>query len=392
MRTALLSVLEPSSDGAPRAFLQLGGRTVLEWQIDIALDNGCERIICLTERAWPQLEPIRQKIERRGLKFEEIGGPVQLVGKVSADQEILAIGDGVIVERQLANQTLRRGRGVATIPADQGIPAGFERIDGENAWAGIFLARAQIAERLAELPSDSDTISLLLRLALQAGTQLAPLGEDALSSGELLLAQDVGSLQNREHALLDRSARSASWFGPGRAVAQKLARRLAPQALDRGPLFAAAIGALVLAAAMVLAIYGTLAAAFLALGVAGFTASLSRALRELRARLLGLSSGERFTPIFRWIFDIALILVAAYPITTTTALDKLFVPIVLVASLRLAEAICRIRLAPMWRDRVLLSVLLAIAAIFSALPETMSFLALAALSACLFWREPAPQT
>lgn len=391
MRTALLSTLEPSSDGSPRAFLQLGGRSVLEWQIDIALDNGCQRIVCLTERPWPQLEPIRQRIERKGLEFQEIGGPMHLVGLVSADQEILAIGDGIIMERALANEALRRGRMVAAVPAEDAISAGFERIDGDNAWGGLILARAQIVERLAEMPADSDTISLLIRLALQAGTPLVQLGETVIENGELLLAQDIGSLQGREHALLDRSARSISWLGPGRALAQKLARRLAPQGLDRGPLLAALIGAVLVAGGLALAVYGTIAAAFLLMGLAGFSASLSRALRELRASLLGLSSGQRFTPIFRWVFDISLILVAAWPITTDTVLERLFVPTVLIVSFRLAEMTTTTKLAPMWRDRVLLAVIMAGATIFAILPQTMSILVLIALGACLLSREPGKQ-
>ena len=388
MRTALLSTLERSSDGSPRAFLQLGGRSVLEWQVDIALDNGCERIICLAERSWPQLEPIRQKLERKGLEFHDIAGPMQLVGLVSADQEILAIGDGVIVERSVANEALRRGRMVAAVPSEDAISAGFERIDSQNAWGGLILARAQIVERLAEMPADSDTISLLIRLALQAGTPLVQLGDEAIANGELLLAQDIGSLQDREHALLDRSTRSVSWLGPGRALAQKLARYLAPQALDRGPFWAASVSAALLAGALALAWYGTTAAAFLTLGLSGFSASLSRALRELRARLLGLNSGESFTPVFRWLYDVSLILVAVWPVAFDTALEWFFPPMVLIASLRLAELISRAKFAPMWRDRALLSVILMAATIFDGLPETIAILALFALFACLFWREP----
>lgn len=388
MRSALLSVLEPSSDGSPRAFLQLGGRRILEWQIDIALDNGCERIICLTERAWPQLEPIRERIERKGLEFREISGPMQLVGLISADQEILVIGDGVVIERGLANEALASGRMVAAVPAENAVSAGFERIDGENAWGGLILARARVAERLAEMPADSDTISLLLRLALQAGTPLLALGDEVINDGELLLAQDIGSLQHREHALLDRSARSTSWLGPGRAIAQMVARRLAPQGLDRGPVMSAVAASVLLAGALALALYGTKAAALLALGIAGFSATLSNALMELRSRLLGLRSGERFASIFIWMFDISIILVLAFPIVRGTALEQMFGPVVLIAALRIAEGVSRAALAPMWSDRILLSLVLMVATIFAVLPETISVLALATLAVCLFLREP----
>lgn len=388
MRSALLSVLEPSSDGSPRAFLQLGGRRILEWQIDIALDNGCERIICLTERAWSQLEPIRERIERKGLEFREISGPMQLVGLISADQEILVIGDGVVIERGLANEALASGRMVAAVPAENAVSAGFERIDGENAWGGLILARARVAERLAEMPADSDTISLLLRLALQAGTPLLALGDEVINDGELLLAQDIGSLQHREHALLDRSARSTSWLGPGRAIAQMVARRLAPQGLDRGPVMSAVAASVLLAGALALALYGTKAAALLALGIAGFSATLSNALMELRSRLLGLRSGERFASIFIWMFDISIILVLAFPIVRGTALEQMFGPVVLIAALRIAEGVSRAALAPMWSDRILLSLVLMVATIFAVLPETISVLALATLAVCLFLREP----
>lgn len=368
----------------PRAFLQLGGRSVLEWQIDIALDAGCQRVICLTERNWPQLEPIRHALERKGLQFHAISTPAQLVGLLSADQEILAIGDGVVLDRELARQALGRGRMVATVPADPAINAGFERIDGQNAWGGLLLTRAQVAEKLAEMPADSNVISLMIRLALQGGTPLATLGDNALANGELLLAQDIGSLQHREHALLNASARSASWWGPGRAVAHILARKMAPQGLDRGPIWAGIAGAVLLAASIAFTLYGTIAAAFLALALAAFAASLSRAVADLRSSLLGLGQKTRFTPIFRVLLDVSFIFSMAWPVALDTMLDHLFAPMVLVCALRLAEMAAIAKLAPLWRDRVVLGVILAAATVFGVLPEIIAIITLIALGLCLF--------
>ena len=187
LRTALLSAVERSEDGTPRAFLELGGRTILVWQADLAISLGCERIVCLAQGPTPELLELQQELEEKGLSFQLIRGSLQLVSLLSADQDILVLADGLVFDRELAHAAIGDKRGIAALPAEEGIAAGFERIDANRAWAGLLVARANIVERLADMPPDVDTISLILRLALQAGVPVVLCDKQHLDSGNVLI-------------------------------------------------------------------------------------------------------------------------------------------------------------------------------------------------------------
>lgn len=386
MRTALLSTLELTQGGRPRAFQRLGGRLLLSWQVDLARDLGCSRIVCLAEGESEQLDEIRELVEDLGLDFHMVRGPLPLVGLLTADQELVVIADGLVADRELVRELIGQGRGVVALPDDAGIEAGFERIDASHAWGGIIVSRANIAQQLADMPPDSDAISLLLRLALQAGTRLIPLDEEALESGDWLLVRERGALAQREETLLDRSVEQVSWSAPGIALSRRLARALAPDGLERGGTIAMVVGALGLVGAIASASYDYAFPAVASFLAGSFAFASSEALTRLKARLRGSGDGTSRARHLQNLLDIALLAVLALPATAFNALDRLFLPLMLVGLLRLAATLAPARWENAWRDRTSVALILLVAAWFGSLEQAMAVLCVATLGFCLFFR------
>lgn len=386
LRTALLSTLERTETGTPRAFLELGGRPVIAWQAELVRELGCTRIICLCDGPTPELLALQQTAEAEGVQVNLVRGPLQLVGLVSADQELLVLADGLVPDRTIATRLFGEGRGVATLPAEAGIAAGFERIDAANSWGGVIVARGSIVEKLADMPPDSDSISLLLRLALQSGSRTVALDTAWLHSGDWMLMSDATHVSARENALLDAHAAHAPWSGPGRALAAKLARRLSPGQLGRGPalfggaFLAGGVGAIA-AASREYAV-----AAMLLLAVSGFSLATARALGRFKSGLFGRSNGSIFDRFGKGLLDIAAIVSLTIPATVPMLGERLFLPVMLVGLLRLAERVDAPRWQALWGDRIALALVLGGGAWFGFLPETMATITLIALIFCLFFR------
>lgn len=385
MRIALLSTIELTQAGRYRAFERLGGRYLIEWQIDTARSLGCTRIVCLAERDSDQLREIRKRAETVGLEFELASGNLQLVAMLSADQELVVIADGLVVDNERLVREIGEGRGVIAVPDDAGIAAGFERIDAWRAWGGILVARANIVAQLAEMPSDSDAVSLLLRMALQSGGKLIELPADVLTNGEWLLVRDRAALAEREQTLLDRSVEDSPWFAPGFAIAGRVARRLAPEGLARGPVVAFALGGGAMIAALGLAATAQTFAGLIVFfaGCAAFYCS--QALARLRSRLRGAGSGVSEN-LVRNLLDLVLALLLAMPLTAANWPESLFLPIMLIGLLRLAEGMARSPWNMVWRDRTLLAILLLPASWFGLMQATIAGLCLFGLAFSLFFR------
>lgn len=387
MRTALLSALELTQDGQPRALERLGGRSLLEWQVDLAQEMGCSRILCLCERDIDPLHDARRAAERQGLEFHLVPGPLQLVRQLTADHELLVMADGLVADRALLAERLGAERGILTLPDEAGIAAGFERIDADHAWGGVFVARAQIAERLAELPPDSDAVSALLRLALQSGTRLVPLSDEVLDSGDWLLVRDRQALSQREAALLDRSVERAFWRAPGIALGRRLARRLAPDWLERGPAAASALGATGLLGAIGFAASEMPLAALACYLFGGLALATRAALVSLRSRLRGMGAAPGRGRVADALVDLTLVVVLALPLQRIDAFERLFLPLMLLGLVRLAGMVAPAAWRALWSDRSLLALLLLGAAWLGVLDQALALLSLVTLAYCLYLRK-----
>ncbi len=372
-------------DGRHCGFTKLGGRTLLSWQIDLARDLGCERVVCLTDAKSEALEDVQDQVLQFGGEFHAISGPLPLVSLLSADQELVVVADGLVADRSQVRSLFAGTRGVLALPDEAGIRAGFERIDADHAWGGILVARAHIAEPLAQMPEDSDTISLLLRLALQAGTKLKPLDPAIVEAGGWLLVRDKTALEQREQALLSGAVERASWWSPSKAISRRIARLVAPEGLDRGPLLAGAVGAT--------GILGALIGAFLeypALGLASAAlAALALSCREGMLRLATRLHGAEPRSVSAWqnlLFDLLIVVLLAWPVDLQNFPQRLFLPVLLLLSCRLGSKIWRNPFAQILSDRSVIAALLAVATALGVQNLTIGAISLSVLALSLYFQ------
>ena len=260
LRIGLISALKRTPQQELRAVQKLAGRSVVDWQVDIALEWGCERIICLCDTPPPEVIAQQRRTEDQGLSFHTARTHLQLGNLVRLQDDILVQLDGLIVGGPALNwikadsrETLPR---IFTIYASHPLIAGhqydFERIDRDRHWAGISLIPGECASLINEMPADSDTISTLLRLGLQAQVECTAVGSDALDNDNWIIADDGEALSRRSEAIIQAGFSSANWGGPGSALASTIVRLSASKWLTRGSeLFGAlSLGTMLVAASI----------------------------------------------------------------------------------------------------------------------------------------------
>ncbi|MDE2436891.1 MAG: hypothetical protein KGM49_11585, partial [Sphingomonadales bacterium] len=164
-------MLEMADATTPRAFLRIGGTTVAQQQLGLALALGCQRVVCVAHGLRAPLIALQHEAERAGVQFHVIAGPRPLLGLVTAQDEVLAFGDGLFASRREAVELLEQGQAVLVQPIEQGLAGGFERIDINHAAAAAMRIPGRLVDQLAELPTDCDAASALQRIALQGGVR-----------------------------------------------------------------------------------------------------------------------------------------------------------------------------------------------------------------------------
>lgn len=271
MRIGLIAALRHSEEGSLRAALPLAGRSVIAWQAALLQTVGCERVLCLAETPGGTVLELQHMLEGEGVQFHALRGLSAIPALVRAEDDLVILADGLLPEPAVVRALTGASedgaalqRMVATIPADHPLaaqhPEDFERIDATRHWGGVLVMRGAPAQRLAEFPADADAVSLLLRLALQAGTPTRELAARELVPETWLLADSNAAVAQHEGALIAAAAPPADWRAPGAALASAAVRALVPSGLEQGPVIAGS-------AALVLLLCGVMAAAF------GFAAS-----------------------------------------------------------------------------------------------------------------------
>lgn len=294
MRTALIAAIRRTGTGTLRASLPLAGRSVLARQVDLLRSLGCERILCLYESPDAEMLRVQQTVEAGGGSFQALRGFLHLPALVRAEDELVILADGLLPDPALAARILGEStppRFVACLASDHPLvaahPEDFERIDAARHWAGVLVMRGAPVQHLADFPPDADAISLLLRLALQAGTPGRELPAGTSTSAAWLLASDERALAVQEQALIAQASGVADWRRPSATLAGWAARGLAGRGLRQGPLIALAGSGLLLAGGAAAAASG-FAATGLALAATGvLAAAFSGALGAMKRALLG---------------------------------------------------------------------------------------------------------
>lgn len=390
MRIALLSAVRASSTGGIAALSPFIARTVLAAQFERACELGTERIVCLAESQSSEVLAIQLEAEKRKVDFHLISEHLALVRLVTADNELILFQDGVLIDRAAIASELSEERGILVVPADAGVSSGLERIDAKWAWGGLLVARADIVAKLADLPSDSDPASLLLRLALQAGAPLIALDADHLSAGTILLVDDAETLTKREAAILHGALEKRSWAGPSTKIACSAVKAMLPKALDwRGGL---AIGGSGLAVgALALAAFGHSFIGGVFLTLAAF---IFGALYLVDALLEKVSHGAQtayIARIFNALFDVSIVLFVGISLWATMNLAAIALAPVLVGLNRLAgisaERFELPRWQGFWQDRVTLTLSISLGIFWDAIVPILATLSLAMLAFVLICEE-----
>jgi len=398
LRIAILTALadDPDHKGRKRAFRSFAGRSILSHQLDCAIDLGCESVVCLVGGLGQDVIACQHRAEAAGVRFQAIEDLRRLSGLVKADDDVFVLADGLLPAVEEAVRLLAERPVVLTFTADPALGFGFERIDGERAWAGMLRTRGQSVERLSDLPPDAEAASALLRIALQTGIRQTPLDPALLANGDWLLRADPPTLLAREKRWIAGRVPPVSFAAPGLATAERIGSRLARDIVgtrfERIPLLAA-VAAGVLAALMatlgkplVALSLGTAMAVLLP--IAGIIQRLGRVPRN-RTKRFGVDTTLRAGADLLLISLIALTIPIEGP-----AWLRLFVPAILFGLLRLGEQLTldpdapgsSVSLRALYADRIVLLALLLPAAFFGIVQLACAVLSLLVLGS-LFVRD-----
>ncbi len=373
----------------PRAFLRIGGLTVARQQVALALELKCERVVCIAHGLAPQLIEIQHLVEAAGAQFHLVSHARALSGLVSVVDEIVVLADGLFASTLQAAALLEEGQAVLVQPIDQGLAAGFERIDLNHAAAGAMRLPGRLVERMAELPADCDAASALLRIALQAGIRQRAIpapGQDGLF-WNLVRSEDEAHAV--EPQWVRRRTSSDGFLSLSGAVALFSVRSFGPALLHAG---SGASALAIAAAVLALLAVGSGWFGLIALGL-GF-AALGWILRDSAVMLSRIETDSTSAHkkldskhLFGWLLDAIIVLLAAWGAELHAGqhfADKLFPPFMLVALLRILPRLVAPRWAAWFADRSVLALVIAAAMIAGVGSAAIHVLAaLAALAGVL---------
>lgn len=384
MRIALLSASDPldvaGDEGATerRGFLRLTGHSIIHHQLGCALGLGCGKVICIAAGMTSELLAAQHAAEKAGVTFQIIAGPRALSGLVKANDELLVIADGLLPDRAAAATALADRPAVLAIPADEGIAAGYERIDREYAWAGLFMVRGQAVERLTELPPEADPVAGLLRIALQSGTRIVLLPKAVLANQAWTLIRTMPEALALEKLWLDRFAPPASFAAPSLALADRAATNL----IIRGSPNIAGVN--ILACAAALGVLAGLAgwwlhpvAGFVVAAAAFFAARFGAAVKSIEQ--IGQVRPQGSPDYIQWLIgalDVVLIVLTAIANGAADRVSAVLAIITLLVLLRLGGNLSLEKWGIILKDRCLLALTLALSAYFTQIIFVLQVLAI----------------
>ncbi len=379
-------MLEPVEGGTrPSASLRIAGEPVARHQLEIAAAAGAKRVLVLGDPGDERVEMMLGAARVAGLPAKIVRDAPAFCGEVTAADELLVFGDSLMADASLALD-LSSGRGVATLPVEQGLAAGFERIDAEHAWAGLMVVPGSLAERLRELPRDCDIASSLLRIALMTRLQAHPVDVAALSDGRWALIRSDADAQAAEKRRLAATIAEASGQTVGTKIAARAAQQFGARLLeqDHGDVLLAAVGMLLVGAALAATAVQLGWLAFLFMGLSWMVLRGHRVLQAVRRQTRMRPRGRDIGPVLFLAFDCVMVAVMAVNGGPGLARPPAwFAAFMAVALLRLAAAeLPYAPIRPWLDDRFLLCLALALSAIWGG-PIMLSMLLAGAIA--LVW-------
>lgn len=385
MRIALITIAE--NQGGEGAEALVAGRPVARHQLDFALAQGCEKILCLGHGAAPEAVALRHAAESAGMQFQVIRGVRDLPAAVRGDDQLLVLAQGLLPESRRAFDLLKDGQGLLVLPAEAGWSAGFERLDLTAAWGGAMVLPGRYADRLDQLPEDAEPVAGLLRIARQAGIPERSLPESELSERRWQIVRTPDAAAALEPGWLRRRLPPASPFRPTTWLAGVILRRFGSSLL--GTRYAAAG----LLTAAVASLGGAIAAGWYGLPVVGFGVLALAALLIEAGESLGLlrrsiflsrTKPSRLLFTLRVMWDAALVGVGVLAIDGSRA-HRVFPPLVTAGLLRISPPWPEAGWRAVAADRGLLALLLALASGFGQAEAGFMAISLALILLRLRW-------
>lgn len=396
MRIAILSAFETTADGALCAASPFLGESVLTNQIELALALGARRVICLSQEHNPAILEAQHRLEAQDADFHIAANSLAMVGLIAADDELVIFADSVLIGLTSIPPQLFEKRGICSVGTDIGEALQLERIDAQRFWAGVLIAKGDIAVQLADLPEDSDIVSLLLRLALQARTPIVAM--DKMQTGALHKVTDPASLAKREEQAFAEALPKPQWSGIGQALATQGVAALGPRVLPRGHRVAASLVALGCVASMILSALDYSLPAMCALLLAVFSANVLDVLISVRCRLKKVIPEVKKLSYFKFFVDLSITISIALIHLFEAPISALLVAPISIMALRVAAlSAARHQNAAaeaIFSDRLTMIVILSLALALGYGMLAAAIISLLSLSFVLFWgaRETIRQT
>jgi hypothetical protein len=348
---------------------------------------GCQRVICLVGDFDGELASLQRDAEAAGAQFHAISGARQLSPLITSADELLVVADGLMVPPRRAVELLSGSHCVVVQPVEIGLPAGFERVDINHATAGLMLIPGRLVERLMELPSDCDIASSLTRIALQSGVAQCQLPAGAGEGPGWKIIRDEAEAQGLESVWLTMQLAGEPGSTPGTWLARLAVRNLGPTLLHAGSgskavmAGAGAAGFLALLAGW----FGFVATGFCLAGMGWLIGRCAGALARIeRAALLRdppVISRDAVTSLVADAVIVTLVL-WSYPQSISASWPHVvFPPLMLLGLLRILPRSLALRHVEWLDDRLVLAILLAIAAGAEVLLPAIQLLALLAMAA-----------
>lgn len=395
MRIALLSYSNRAGDDPdlPLGALALAGRSLAERQLDLAIGLGCMRVICLADGLDAELIELQHRAEKHGGKFHVISGARPLAGLVGSADELVVIADGLLPAATEAREILEIGPGVLVLPVESGVSAGFERIDLNHAWAGVLAMPGRLVEHLTELPADCDTISSLLRIALQGRVVERALPPAVLAEGRWAILKSREQLDELEPDWFRRHAEKVSIFAPGRAAARLAVRIFGSSFLSRGwkPQLMGWLGMALAGLGVAASAFDQLPAALLICGLGWLICEAASSLTSImRAGLEGDMRSGKTEILADWLIDGCLVAILIFALVGP-AQERVFAPLILIGLSRLAGRAIAASWAESFQDRSLLVLILIISGVAGVLLPAIELLSLVYLALILGFSRRIPQ-
>ena len=365
----------------PRAFLKVGAGTVARHQLALALALDCTLVICLARELAPEVVELQHVAEQAGARFHAVTGPRALIPLITANDEVVVISDGLLASPRSALPLLEANNAVLLQPVESGMAAGFERIDLNNASAGLMRIPGRLVERLADLEPDVDPISTLTRVALQSGIAQRQVPAEAREGVRWSIVRSETEASVLEPGWIALHNGAAGPVSPGSLLARLVVRQAGPAMLHAGsggnlPSIAAiALGVIALGQGWL----GWTIAALVLNAIAWVGLNYGAMLRGIERESL-CRGADRWPrdAIFLWLHDAILVAILVWnPVFPPWLglLQRAFAPVMLICILRMLPRFFSARWIALVEDRALLALVLAIAAGFGRLSTVVPIVA-----------------